>query len=256
MSFAPLQKNSDSPTAVKADQKQQPQFVDTSGRSLQLKAMQQAIAASPKVVAQRELRDSIDASAQVQQRLIQPASIAEAPIQAKPDANNGVILLKKDAALWNSSTKTDGYTKLKLIKTKGGSTGLYRYQYGSGNVIDTFSNNSAGAVKDSFSGESYAGQSISTYPVGSSPIVVSDFNLKTDGGLGDLAISSGNRDTHFKAAKDAGKPNDDKTTWHHKKTYGMMELVDMNVHGAMWHYGGIATWDKPGSDDHEAGDSD
>ncbi|HEX7816840.1 HNH endonuclease [Dyella sp.] len=68
-------------------------------------------------------------------------------------------------------------------------------------------------------------------------------------------IASGSRALHFRHG-DQSNGNPSRTnslTWHHKAKFGHMELIDMNVHGAFWHYGGIAGWS---ASEHKTTDGD
>lgn len=151
------------------------------------------------------------------------------------------ILLKKDPALWSAGDKIDGYTSTKVIKTKQGSTGLFRYPMQT-NIIDSFIGKNVADEKIVRPKEYQGVQKIDI------PVAVAEHDLskkyKDDApGLDANTIQKGTRPTHFAHAdKSHGIDRTDQYTWHHKNALGKMELIDMNVHGAMWHYGGIAGW--------------
>jgi hypothetical protein len=151
-----------------------------------------------------------------------------------------VIMLAKDAALWSGDDKTDGLTSTKVVKQKSGAIGLFRYRM-NGDIIDSFINNNV-ADESIVRPDAYKG-------VKRMEIVtaVQDHNLAAKYGdteaLSSAQVVGGSRPVHF-AHGDAshGIGRENKYTWHHKSSLGKMELIDMNVHGAMWHYGGISGW--------------
>lgn len=169
---------------------------------------------------------------------------ATAPVQMKKDAAEHVFGDKNDPA---------NTTATKVIKQKTGGKGLFKFKYVGGNCIDSFQGGNNIADKDTAKGTTYA-----DLDVPSIAVKVSSHDLSAgDTGLKDSEITDGGRAKHFSQA-DAATGNSaesrkDKYTWHHLQTKGMMELIDMNVHGAMWHYGGIAGWKGSTHDD---GDSD
>ena len=183
----------------------------------------------------------------LQMQLMQQAADAHAeaqPIQ-KIVSGGKPIQLAKDAALMKIRDKDPGSTTpTKIIKTKGGEIGVFRFPQGSGNIIDTFNGTNIASSAD----EEEAKKSYSTAKIMPIPVKVADHNLGADytdaPKLSDSVIKGHDRGPHFKHADDAQKTSGDRPnyTWHHKTNLGKMELIDMNVHGAMWHYGGIASW--------------
>lgn len=192
-------------------------------------------------IRQNRRADVVDASpgtASLQLRAAQLAGLEEEePLQGKFE--NLSIQLKKDAALWSDNNKTGGMTPLKLVLRKDtGAVEKYKFQY-NGNKIDSFATNQAKSSDGQ--GSSYASKDLSTYPVGQGYIKKDNVDLNDK--LTKSEIEGGNRDTHFKKANEiSGVQDDDKTTWHHMGAVGKLQLVDMNVHGDFWHYGGIAHW--------------
>lgn len=78
-------------------------------------------------------------------------------------------------------------------------------------------------------------------------------------GLSDSQLSGGSRSVHFAHADAANNTKASRVnsyTWHHLQDKGKMELIDMNVHGAMWHYGGISGWKAATHPPDDAGDTD
>ncbi|WP_404649139.1 eCIS core domain-containing protein [Dyella flagellata] len=182
------------------------------------------------------------------------ASQPDEPAQSMP----GVLMMKKDAALAELTAKEDGWTATKVIKPKNGKKGIFRFPM-DGDNIDTFiGKNNVPSTVDVPSEHSDAENP------GKLHVSVADHDLsKTYGdkvdGLSDNQIVNGARGSHFSHGDKAhGNPTrTNSLTWHHKGTKGHMELIDMNVHGAFWHYGGIANWEpsKHGTsaDDDDAG---
>lgn len=155
-------------------------------------------------------------------------------------ASGKPVQLAKDAALWSAGDKVDGKTSTKVIMTKGGTKGIFRFPM-NGDIIDTFIGQNIADESDKPSAHSDA-KKIDI------PVAVSDHDLaatykSTAPGLSSSEISGGGRPKHFKHGDDShGVDRSNKYTWHHKNKLGKMELIDMNVHGAMWHYGGISGW--------------
>jgi len=176
----------------------------------------------PRAVAQRKTMDSIHRS---------------------PQAAQGVVMMKKDAALAELTAKEDGWTATKIIKPKNGKKGIFRFPM-NGDNIDTFigKNNVP-------SGLTIPSEHSDAENPGSLFVKVADHDLSktyvTDApGLEKSVVTGGSRPVHFKHGDEShGKPaRTNSLTWHHKADVGHMELIDMNVHGAFWHYGGIAGW--------------
>lgn len=165
-------------------------------------------------------------------------------------ASGKPVQLAKDAALWSAGDKKDGKTSTKIIKTKGGTKGIFRFPM-SGNIIDTFigKNEADESLKPL---EHNDAQKIDI------PVAVASHDLAAKYGdteaLSDSQITGKNRGVHFAHGDSShGKDRANKYTWHHNNSKGKMELIDMNVHGAMWHYGGIASWEATR---HDSGDTD
>lgn len=183
----------------------------------------------------------------VQIQRMQQAADAHAELQPIQKIVSGgkPIQLAKEAALKKIRDKTPGSsTPTKIIKTKGGEIGVFRFPQDSSNIIDTFNGTNIATSED----EEEAKKSHSTAKIMPIPVKVADHDLGADytdaPKLSDSVIKGDDRDPHFKHADAAQKTSGDRPsyTWHHKASLGKMELVDMNVHGAMWHYGGIASW--------------
>lgn len=153
------------------------------------------------------------------------------------------IQLAKEAALKKIRDKDSASTPTKIIKTKGGDIGVFRFPQSS-KIIDTFNGTNVATSDD----ETTAKTTHSTAKLMPIPVKVADHNLGADyvgaPKLSDSVIKGDNRDPHFSHADKAQNTTSDRPnyTWHHKASLGKMELVDMNVHGAMWHHGGIASW--------------
>jgi hypothetical protein len=195
---------------------------------------------SPQVAAQRKMQNMI-ASTQTNKLLANGSDQAQA-----------VVMRKKDAALAELKPKESGWTATKVIKPKNGSKGIFRFPM-SGDNIDTFV-----GTNNVPSGLTIPSTHQDAENPGKIHVAVSDHNLGAKykdsvPALSDSDIGGGSRPKHFKHGDDShGNPSrENSLTWHHKATYGHMELVDMNVHGAFWHYGGIAHWDasKHGTSD-------
>lgn len=151
------------------------------------------------------------------------------------------VQLAKDAALWSKGDKEANKTSTKVIKTKGGTKGIFRFPM-NGNIIDTFIGKNEANEAD----KPAAHQDAQKIDI---PVAVADHDLGKKYGdteaLSDEQITGKNRGTHFTHGDNShGKDRANKYTWHHKSSEGKMELIDMNVHGAMWHYGGIASWES------------
>jgi len=156
--------------------------------------------------------------------------------------NEAVLLRKKDKAIYDFGDKESGVTtSTKVIDPKDGTKGLYKYRYVDTNKIDSFNGTNI-AKADTAKGTEYE-----DLPTPEIKVKVSDHDLskknKEDETLTQEEIGGGDRNLHFRHAdNEHGIDRTNKYTWHHKRTYGKMELIDMNVHGAMWHYGGISGW--------------
>lgn len=150
--------------------------------------------------------------------------------------------MKKDPAVYDfgDKGKPDGTTSTKVIDPKNGSRGLFKYKYIDGNIIDSFNGTNIADSKIA-NDTKYAGLNAPNISV-----AVAKHDLAVDYGDGKLTlndIEKGERPLHFRHADNAHKKDrENKYTWHHLQDFGKMELIDMNVHGAMWHYGGIARW--------------
>lgn len=176
-------------------------------------------------------------------------------LQSVINSTVGALQLKKDKAEYAFGDKgdPDGTTATKVITPKSGTRGLYKYKYVGGNKIDSFqgANIAKTATADKTKYSTLSAPEITT--------AVSSHDLGKDYGDGKLSeeqMSSGGRPLHFKHADLAHKK--DRTnmyTWHHLQDKGKMELIDMNVHGAMWHYGGVAGW-KASTHSADASDDD
>ena len=192
------------------------------------------------------------------QRTLQFKAIAE--VTKNNDAQRSLnsfaqraVQLKKDRAVYAFDDGESGVTTAtKVIDPKDGSRGLFKYAYGSGNIIDSFNGTNIADPKIA-DGTEYDGLKAPNIAV-----KVVEHNLANDYGDGALSsneVVNGRRPLHFAHADKAhGINRTDKYTWHHLQSVGKMELIDMNVHGAMWHYGGIAGWasslhDPDASDD-------
>ncbi len=183
---------------------------------------------------------------QIQEAANQHAN--QQPIQQIASGNP--VQLAKDAALWSAGDKVDGKTATKIIKTKGGTKGIFRFPM-SGNIIDTF----IGKNEADESKKPAAHADAQKIDI---PVAVADHDLAAKYGdteaLSDAQITGKNRGVHFTHGDNShGIDRSNKYTWHHKNSKGKMELIDMNVHGAMWHYGGIASWE---STRHDSSDTD
>lgn len=172
-----------------------------------------------------------------------PEALAQRKLQAAMNSSPQAMQLKKDAAIHSfGDSKPGETTATKVIDPKDGARGLFKYNYTGGNIIDTFNGKNIADSKIA-DGTTYAGLSAPNITV-----KVADHDLGKDygkggGKLSDSQMATGGRSTHFTHADNAhGIDRTDKYTWHHLQNKGKMELIDMNVHGAMWHYGGIASW--------------
>ncbi len=148
--------------------------------------------------------------------------------------NENAAQLRKDKALEDFGGKSSSQTSMKHIKHKSGGDGVYQFPYDSGYVIDSFQGTNMATAP-------------SGYTKGSTPAYGT---VDLTSVLSKDEIESGGRPLHFRKADEmlgiSAGDRADKSTWHHLKTFGQMELIDMNVHGAMWHYGGIAKWGEHG----------
>jgi len=208
------------------------------------------------------LASAANASAQV-------ASLRDASAMMNHGGGGAAIAqLKKDAALATIRTKKangGNSTGTKVVKTKGGAFGIFQYPM-NGKIIDKFSgaNMAQDSDKDTEAAKKYGATKMEI------PTAVADHDLAVTKnsvtGLSETVIKSDDRPAHFSHADKANgrtaKDREDQYTWHHKQSFGHMELVDMNVHGAMWHYGGIDGWEASlhksdaGDDDVSAATSD
>jgi len=153
------------------------------------------------------------------------------------------VSLRKDPAHWSGGDKKDGKTSTKVITTKvGAKTGLFRFPM-IGDIIDSFVGENI--AKKSKAPPSYPNVEPQNIP----HHCTIDLRSKTAGGDNGLTkdqVTHGSRATHFahadKLAGTSASSRKNRWTWHHTNDFGKMELIDMNVHGAMWHYGGIAGW--------------
>jgi hypothetical protein len=164
-------------------------------------------------------------------------------IHRGPPAAQGVVMMKKDAALAELAPKEDGWTATKIIKPKNGNKGVFRFPM-KGSNIDTFVGTNSVP-----SGVTIPPQHSDAENPGNIFVKVADHDLANSyvsgvAGLSKSEITDGTRPVHFAHGdKSHGNPSrEDSLTWHHKAQVGHMELIDMNVHGAFWHYGGIAHW--------------
>lgn len=163
------------------------------------------------------------------------------------------IQMKKEPKIdeFDDKNKPDGTTSTKVIKQKDGSIGLFKYEYINSNIIDSFNKTNIAdpTIANNSKYKGFNAPNIS--------VAVTKHDLAQDYGNGKLTenqIQNGTRSIHFAHADKAHNiDREDKYTWHHLQEKGKMELIDMNVHGAMWHYGGISGWNaslhKHDSDD-------
>lgn len=170
------------------------------------------------------------------------------------------VQMKKDKAefVFDDKNKPERTTATKVIKQKSGPKGLFKFNYVNGNCINSFQGGNI-AKKETAEDTDYA--DLGTPEI---TVAVSSHDLAAgDKGLSENDITNGGRAKHFAQADEAtgnsAESRKDKYTWHHLQSKGKMELIDMNVHGAMWHYGGIAGWkgsthDEGDSDDDASGD--
>lgn len=182
------------------------------------------------------------------------------PIGLGSAGPQNAVMMRKDPALAEIRPRQAGWTATKVVKPKNGPKGIFRFPM-NGDNIDTFvgTNNPPGDLDAAeVPGAHHDAQKT---PI---PTAVADHNLgKAYEGVSALdadAVGGGDRGLHFRhadAAWGTAGARPDKYTWHHKAQFGHMELVDMNVHGAFWHYGGVAGWDAsivaPSDDNDDAG---
>jgi hypothetical protein len=196
--------------------------------------------------------------AQSSQRALQLKAIAETTknSDAQRSLSNfaqGAVQLKKDRAVYAFDDGESGVTTAtKVIDPKDGSRGLFKYAYGSGNIIDSFNGTNLANPKIA-NGTPYEDLKAPNIAV---KVAAHDLGVDYgDDALSPNQVVHGGRPLHFAHADKAhGINRTDKYTWHHLQNVGKMELIDMNVHGAMWHYGGISGWaasihDSDSSDD-------
>ncbi len=185
-----------------------------------------------------------------------PESALQRKIQNAINNDSSPIQMKKDAAIHKFSDGESGVeTATKVIDPKNGSRGLFKFKYTGGNKIDTFNGTNIADPKIAKSTK-YDGLSAPNISV-----AVASHDLGKDyshGKLSSTEMESGGRDLHFRHADKAHGTAGSRVnsyTWHHLQDKGKMELIDMNVHGAMWHYGGIAGW-KGATHSADASDDD
>lgn len=230
--------------ADKTNKKENPSFsVAEPQKQNNSKSIFQLVDNRPEAVAQRKLQEMANSSSQVKQMIASHNMSNNQPNkQHIEQQNTGIIQRKKDKAVYDFGDKGDGKTSTKVIDQKEGGRGLFKYQYkDDGNVIDTFNGTN---IADSNIANGTIYQGISTPNI---TVKVASHDLKKQYGntpaLSTNIIANGTRAQHFAHADAAhGIDRTDKYTWHHKQEVGKMELIDMNTHGAMWHYGGIAGW--------------
>jgi len=218
--------NQDSNRQLRMDEVSRSESIDNRPSFVQLKAQQSLTQGSSRT---RQLR-ALENSAQNSQQSTNLSAFSVGKIQ-----------LKKDKAVASFDDGESGKTTAtKVIDPKDGSRGLFKYAYGSGNIIDSFNGKNIADPKIA-NNTAYAGLGAPNIAV-----KVPSHNLATDYGGGALTltqIATGGRPLHFSHADKAhGIDRTNKYTWHHLQALGKMELIDMNVHGAMWHYGGISGW--------------
>ncbi|MDO1529058.1 HNH endonuclease [Fulvimonas sp. R45] len=222
---------------------------------------------SAQVVAQRRMVDSIQHSPRVTAQAVACDGVDGNPISGgksgvampnSPSGEHAVVMMKKDAALAELRSKESGWTATKIIKPKNGNKGVFRFPM-NGDNIDTFvGTNSVPSGITIPSEHSDAENPGSLY----APVADHDLSKKYGHaeGLSDTVIRTGARSAHFAHGDEGhGIHRENSLTWHHKAKVGHMELIDMNVHGAFWHYGGIAGWSAslvdPSDGDDDAGAS-
>lgn len=197
---------------------------------------------SPRMAAQRKAAGIIHNSPYVTAQRQRLDSLAVTMAQQAQGRVKPTMQLKKDPAVYDFGDGESGVTtSTKVIAPKNGPKGLFKYRYGSNYVIDSFNGTNI-AEPDAAKGTEYEGLDTPNISV-----AVSKHDLAADygdGGLNEDEIKHGGRPKHFRHAdKASGIDRTNKYTWHHLQELGKMELIDMNVHGAMWHYGGIAGWE-------------
>lgn len=135
---------------------------------------------------------------------------------------------------------TDDETSSKLINTPTLGTAWFRFKK-EGDVIDSFADNI------------YSGPG----PKGGTPVTttVELGAAASKKGIEKSDIPSMSRARHFSLGdEEAGITKDGdrkgKRTWHHKQATYEMELVDMYTHGGFFHYGGFSAWQE-GIDDND-----
>ncbi|MBC3872672.1 HNH endonuclease signature motif containing protein [Undibacterium flavidum] len=234
--------------------------IDMRSHATQLQARQLLAQSSPQAL---QLKALADVTKRAESRSA-PTSTKQFAKRSTDQHSNGLtnvahlgkgeIQLKKDKAVDVFNDGESGVsTATKVIDPKDGSRGLFKYAYGSGNIIDSFNGKNIANPKIA-DGTKYAGLTAPNITV-----KVAAHDLTADYGDGALTkseVTSGGRPLHFRHADNAHKiDRTDKYTWHHLQTMGKMELIDMNVHGAMWHYGGISGW-AASLHNSDAGDDD
>lgn len=210
---------------------------------------------SAQVVAQRRMTDSIQHSPRVTAQAMACDGVggtsvsrnrSRVAIPGSPSGEHAVVMMKKDAALAELRPKESGWTATKIVKPKNGKKGVFRFPM-NGDNIDTFVNKN-----DVPSDIVLPPEHLDAEKQGNLFVAVEDHDLSkkynATEGLSDDVIAKGTRSAHFAHGDNShGNPvRGDSLTWHHKAEYGHMELIDMNVHGAFWHYGGIAGWSASG----------
>lgn len=220
---------------------------------------------SAQVMAQRRMMDSIQRSPRMTAQAKADdggtpifGSTSRAAIPGAPSVAHAVVMMKKDPALAELRPKEVGWTATKVIKPKNGNKGVFRFPMNGDNI-------------DTFVGKNSVPSGITIPPAhsdaenpGSLSVAVADHDLsKKYGdteGLSSDVIVNGARSVHFAHGDNVHHiTRENSLTWHHKAEVGHMELIDMNVHGAFWHYGGIAGWNAsvvdPSDGDDDAGAS-
>ena len=214
----------------------------SSPQAVQLVQLAAMVSNGSRMAAQRKAAGIIHNSPNLTAQCQRLDSLAVTMLKQAQGGVKQTMQLKKDPAIYDFGDGESGVTtSTKVIAPKNGSKGLFKYRYGSNYVIDSFNGTNI-AEADTANGTEYEGLGTPNISV-----AVSKHNLAADygdGGLSEEEIKKGGRPKHFRHAdKASGIDRTNKYTWHHLQELGKMELIDMNVHGAMWHYGGIAGWD-------------
>lgn len=215
-----------------------------------------------KRVPQKESQDQSNASQTETHQLIgsfqfkdgRSATAVQRKMQSVMNSGHMPIQMKKDAAEhdFGDKGKPSGTTATKVINPKSGTRGLYKYKYSDGvKILDSFNGTNI-ANKETAKGTSYYG--LTTPEI---TVAVASHDLASgDPPLSSSQLKNGSRSVHFRHADKKHKiDRKNKYTWHHLQNVGKMELIDMNVHGAMWHYGGIDGWKAATHPPGDAGDT-